>query len=327
MAFDPTPWFVKGGNHSAEIARMMGYAATNGATGVNGPLDLRALATSTPSNQIRIMPGGGCMASRYSGAVGQSYAIRNPTETLVTVTATGSSGSATKYLIVKINDPNYAGVGTGLPYIEPVWLTVDPRVTPPAYPFVEICKLVQPMNTATITQAMLTDRRRVANPREQQLVYPRPTVTSDPAAGMLLTASGADGEWFPNAGAEQLIDIPSWATRMQIEAEWLSVLYGPENAVGWGDMWVDYGAQLSAQKLEFSTSKFRWDAPRGDYNRANWKVAQDVAVPFKLRGKNAVQFLMKARRDATSGITCKMDHRSGIIFKVRFLEVADLSDS
>lgn len=327
MALDTVPWFIGGGaEHSPAVARMLAYSATNGATGINGPKDLQVTALPTPGAKVRIMPGGASMENRYPGGGQQSYTVRNISATDVDVPATGSASGATRYLIIRVDDPEFGGqapanLRTG-PYVRAVLVT---SITNLAYPFVPLAKIVQPANTATITKAMITDIREMANPREKQVMYPRPTLTTDPAAGMLLTATSADGEWFPNAGGEQYIDIPVWASRMQIEATWIGVLYGPEGSSGWGDYWVDYGPMVSPQKQQYSTHKFRWDMPVGDYSRGNWELAHDVYVPAALRGATQVPFIMKARKE--NNATPKMDHRSGIILKVRFLEVADPSDS
>lgn len=327
MALDSVPWFIGGGaEHSPAIARQLAYAATNGATGINAATDLRVTPLPTPGSFVRIMPGGGVMLNRYPGGGQQSYTVRNPSATDVPVSATGSAGGSTRYVILRVDDPEFGGqapanVVTG-PYVRAVLVN---SITNLAYPFLPLAKITQPANTATITAGMITDIRTLANPREKQVMYPRPTLITDPAAGMLLKATTADGEWFPNAGGEQYIDIPEWATRMQIEATWIGVLYGPEGSSGWGDYWVDYGPMVSAQKQQYSTHKFRWDMPAGDYSRGNWELAHDVPVPPALRGATQVPFILKARKE--NNATPKMDHRSGVILKVRFLEVADLSDS
>lgn len=327
MAIEGVPWMVAGGLHSAEVGRQLAYAATNGATGIVLPTDLRVTALPTAGAAIRIAAGGASIVSKFAGASGQSYVIRGVGATDVSVAKAGTS-TTTRYVIIRVTDPAYAGEPTpSNPVNGPYAIPEIVSALPAAKPHIVLAKIVMPANATTVTNAMITDMRELANPREKQVMYPRPTLTSDPAAGMLLTATAADGEWFPNAGAEQYIDVPSWATRMQIEATWIAVLYGPEGSTGWGDYWVDYGPMVSAQKQKFSTHKFRWDMPVGDFSRGNWELAHDVYVPAELRGQSMVPFILKARKEAGTGATPKMDHRSGVILKVRFLEVPDLSDS
>ncbi|MER2142199.1 MAG: hypothetical protein ABS888_00280 [Eubacteriales bacterium] len=327
MALDPVPWFIGGGaSHGPEVARMLAYAATSGSEGVISTTDLRVTALPTPGASVRVYPGGAAVLNRYSGAPNQTYTVRSPSATDVAIPATGSGGGATRYVILRVDDPQYGGqapanLANG-PYVR---YDVVSSITNLAYPFIALAKITQPANTATITGAMITDLRVVANPREKQIIIPRPTLANDAASGMSLTATGADGEWFPNAGGVQYIDVPEWASRMQVEATWISVLLGPEGSSGWGDYWVDFGPTVSSQKLKYSTHKFRWDMPVGDYSRSNWVLAHDLAVPADLRGVTGVQFVMKARKEGAA--VPKIDHRSGVVLKVRFLEVAELSAS
>lgn len=325
MAIEGVPWMVAGGLHSAEVGRQLAYAATNGATGIVLPTDLKVTALPTAGAAVRIGAGGASVVSNFPGAAGQSYVIRGVGATDIPVAKAGTS-TTTRYVIIRITDPAYAGQPTPAnPVVGPYAIPdVVSSITNLAYPFVPLAKIVMPANAVSVTNAMITDLRELANPREKQVMFPRPTLTTDDPVGLLLTATGADGEWFPNAGGEQYIEIPKWATRMQIEATWIGVLYGPEGSTGWGDYWVDFGATVSAQKLAYSTHKFRWDMPVGDYSRGNWELAHDVYVPGPLRGAT-IPFIMKARKEG--GAVPKMDHRSGVILKVRFLEVPDLSDS
>lgn len=208
MAFDSVPWFIGGGaEHSPAVARMLAYAATNGATGVISPGDLKVTALPTPGAAVRIMPGGAAMLSRYPGASNQSYTPRNPTATDVDVTATGSGGGATKYLIVRVDDPEFGGQvpadRKNGPYVRPAWVT---SITNLAYPFVPLVKLVQPANTATITNAMLTDIRELANPRTL-----REVVSSSGGVAALTSTTGQ--VWPPYS---PVVEVPEWATHAQV---------------------------------------------------------------------------------------------------------------
>ncbi|MBP3044893.1 hypothetical protein KKR91_01115 [Arthrobacter jiangjiafuii] len=329
MALDSVPWFIGGGaEHSPAVARMLAYAATSGATGVISPSDLRVTALPTPGAAVRIMPGGAAILNRYPGAANQSYTARNASATDVAVPATGSSGGATRYLILRVDDPEFGGqaptnVVDG-PYVRAVLVS---SITNLAYPFVPLAKITQPANTATITQAMIADIRDIANPREKQVIIPRPLQGSDvPAAGFdQLNGATSDGQPYPfyAQGANQsgnTLLIPEWATRMQIEATWIAVRMQPANTDGFGDYWVDFGPVVRPEKLKYSTRVYHWDQVAGDFSRNNWELADEVAIPEELRGQN-VSFLMKASRQGAA--YPRMDGRSGYKLKVRFLERAD----
>ena len=329
MAFEPHPWFIglEGVEHSAEVARTLAWAATSGASGIIKPTDLRVRATPVPGGTVRIMPGGFVVESSYAGASQQSYVERVPTTTEVAVPATGSSGSATRYVVAAILDPDYPGGGTA-PEIPNDGVYAAPRVTTTlnlAYPHVPLARINQPANTATITDDMITDLREVANPRTLDVWRPRATVKADEE---YLTSTSTDGEWFPNGGGEQLIYIPEWATRAQICVKWLQVRIASGKS-GWGQMWLEYGPYLRPSTRERSTQRYQWDTTGGKtYTyRENWIVEDDVYIPAAYRGTEQT-FVLKARRDpASDNRTALIDGLSGVSLQVRFLESADPSTS
>jgi hypothetical protein len=317
VAVDPVPFFVGGGaEHSPEVVRQGIFDYSSGAEGISSPTALRVLPWTTPTTKIRVMPGGALLNNRYPGGEGQSYTARNATQTEVPITANGSATARTDLVVLRILDPQYQGqppadpktfLYTRIEVIQGVSASIrSARELNLAYPAIALARVTIPGNTVA-----------------------RPTLTTDPAVGMTLTYTTATGEWFPNAGGDQRLDVPEWANSMLIEADWMGILYGPENAVGWGDYWIDYGPVGAAgtQQLENSTVKFRWDAPRGDFNRHNWRLVQEVPVPSNMRGKSGMQFIFKARREANTTLVPKMDHRSGVALKVTFKQVPTLSDS
>lgn len=321
MALENVPWMI-GGNeavHSAEVGRTLAFAATNGADGVILPRDLQVRQlTGGAGPAVKIMPGAACMMNRYTGASGQSYIIRNTTDaTQLTIPATGGSG-VTKYVIARINDPQYGGSASGPtgPYC---YLDLVSSITNLNYPFVALAKLVQPANTTNITQAMLEDIREVANPREKTVVRPTPIVTSD--IGLNLTVTGVNGEWFPNAHGSQTIKIPEWATRVQIENKWLSVKYA-NGSVATANFWTEFGPQIAPSTRQYSIQRFKADA--SGQARGVWIAEDDVYVDPTIRGTEQL-FVMKARLLTGTGIS--LDASSGVSMRVRFMEVSDPSTS
>lgn len=329
MALQNVPWAIGNGAHNpVEGARLSLYAATNGATGVMGPTDMRVTALPVPGGAVRVHTGACVAKSRYPGASGQSYAMRETSSTDVAVTATGSSGGATRYLVARVHDHQYTGEPTPAdvkngPYNAYEWLAQDPRVTPPAFPVTPLIKVVQPANTATITNAMIEDIREVANPRTLDVWRPRPNIASDNEWNNI---TGPDGEWFPNSGGEQSIYIPEWATRVQISATWIGIRY-MEGRNPYGECWVEFGPYLRPSTRAYSTQRFMYDSAGAVANthRVNWIAEDDRSVPADIRGTTQV-FVMKARKVGPD-TGASIDGMSGVSLKVRFLEVADPSTS
>ena len=329
MAFEPHPWFIglEGVEHSAEVARMLAWSATNGASGIITPKDLKVVAQTVPSDSVVIRPGGFVVESKYSGASQQSYVERAPTSTTLEVPATGSSGGATRYVVARITDPDYPGGGT-VPSVPNDGVYAAPYLVSSlssSRTEIPLAKITQPANTATITNAMITDLREVANPRSIIVNRSRPLNLADVET---LTQTDSVGERFPNSGGGQNIDVPEWATRAIIETEWLMVNERPGNA--YGAVWVEYGPLNSGgDDRQYSTQRFVWNTQAGsDSSRGIWKVSDDVYIPASLRGSSQV-FSMRGYLKSTSAGSARpqMDQHSGITFKVTFLEVADPSDT
>lgn len=332
MAFEPHPWFIglEGVEHSAEVARTLAWAATKGRSGIIKPTDLRVRAQAVPDDSVRIDPGGFVVESKYANASCQSYIERNPETTNLEVPATGSSGGATRYVVARITDPDYPGGGTiptvpndaaySAPYLVSSLSSSRTEIV--------LAKITQPANTAAITNAMITDMREMANPREETIIAPRPLITSD--NGLVLNSMSAypDGEWFPNAGGGDNtgrydIFVPEWATHMQIRCEWLGVIM--QNNPGHGWYWVSFGEGGGSNSPTRYTQGFGWNSTDGNYME-NWAMAQEVKLRADERGK-VMSFFPRANyisRNGTSRVS--LNSRGGMIFEVRFKEIAYMDE-
>jgi hypothetical protein len=343
MAMDNVPWLVEeaGVQHSSSAARTLLWVATGGERGVIGASSMAVVPTSVPGPQVQVKPGGATVPSTYPGAAQESYSLRNRTATNVPIRATGSSGGRTDAIIARVDDTGltgihpadvqsyeYAkiqvieGVASGLTEVDALNLS---------YPAVLLAKVTLPASTGTVTKAMITDLRHIAVSREETVVFPRALIASDnEGSDLVLNSAQAypDGEWWPNAGGPAnngayYIDIPKWATRMQIRAEWLSVLMSPN--AGTGGVWVTYGPNAGNTTPSYYTQAFRWDASKNsDTYRTNLFVMQEVSVPAALRGSTQ-PFVMRGARSAgsTAAGRIKLDALSGVNLEVRFLERPD----
>ena len=187
-----------------------------------------------------------------------------------------------------------------------------------------MAKITQPANTAAITNAMITDLRTVANPRILPVNRVNALVAPETET---LTVTADIGEWFPNAGGGQYIDIPSWATRAIVDAYWIQVREPGGNAHG--QVWVEYGPKAATGLRERSTQRFQWNTnSSSDVSRAVWMVSDDVYIPAAYRGTNQL-FQMKGRVFGASSGSARpqVDGESGVKMQVTFLEVADPSDT
>ena len=334
MALDSTPWLVGGGaEHSAEVARLLAYAGTAGAEGIVSAGSLLVRAQATPAASVRVAPGAALILNKYAGGGQQTYVLRNASQTTVPIRATGSTGQRTDMVVARILDPQYEGQAPSDPnafnysrleVIESVppgvWSVDELGLT---YPAVALAKIHLPNNTATVTSDMIVDLREVANPRTNEVWRPRALAGGD--SEDLYSRWSNGGQIFPSAGI-QVVRIPKWATRAQIEMQWLSVRYAA-NKPNLGRVWVEFGpASTGSRFQQYTTDSFHFNAPdSGDISRANWIVADDVYIPVALRGTEQT-FVPVAGIDdgyATDGVS--LDGISGVNLKIRFLEQADPS--
>jgi len=325
---DQTPWLVsqEGVMHSSEVARSLAYAATAGKEGIMGPTELRVTAMSTPTGKVRVSPGVASVLSRYPGASTQSYIARNISSTDVTISPTSSTGPRNDLLVLRISDTGLAGTApadvNNYDYARFEVIQGVPASTSSVsdlnltYPAIALALIKIPASTSAITNSMITDLRKLANPRTEDVWFPMPTLATE---GEALEGTGPVGEWFINA-AVQTVDIPSWAVRMQVRVDWLSVRYSAGNA--YGQVWLEYGPYKGPSERERKTQEFQWDSPAvTSVSRGNLTVVDDVYIPKAYRGTSQL-FVPKGRKAGGSGMM-SFDGLSGMSIQIRFLETAD----
>lgn len=316
MPLRPVPGVIgNGAENSVELVRAGFYAGTSGATGIIEPPDLRVTALPTPGAAVRVLKGTGIIKSNYPGVFGQSYVVQEQSYTDVPVAATGSSGGAKKYVYILITDTQYGGQTP--PSVEdgPYNDYAVTSTLPQNQPYLLLGEIDQPKSTATITGVMITNVRKVAIPRRENVVFARPRLASDddPKQNYLSAFwdHGSAGTWFGELfpggwGSANMaeIDVPDWATFLTVRADWLSVRC-ESGKNSWGRYWIEYGDLWKGngwgdgRNLEFVSQQFNFNTQVGDTYNTNWALMDQLPVPKKLRGKT-IRFAFKAGRAATA---------------------------
>lgn len=313
-------WAIDGATSPASVARVANFHAVKGEAGIILPTDHQVTALPTPGGAVLVSPGGASLINTYvEGA--QNYLTGDDTAVTVPVTATGTSGGAVRYVVKTVRDPQYAGVtldSRGYDFFD----VVDSNaLVTYGHPYYAFARIDQPASTATITDAMITPLQKVANPLTHTEMRPRMTLS---AGAEVLGATGTDGEWFPNAGGEQQIYIPTWATKAIIKGEWLDVRYAASSNPS-GQHWVEYGPYARPSTRERSTQRGQHDATAaGNTDRRNWFVRDVVDIPESYRGTTQT-FVLKARTNGDIGAS--IDGLSGVNLEVIFQMVATPSTS
>lgn len=331
MPLQNVPWATGNGSlNPVEGARMSLYAATKEARGVLTVGAMRVAALPVPGSAVRIHHGGCVTPNDYLKAQeygAQAYVMREMSWTDFEIPATGSSGGATRYLIARIKDHQYAGNAPedpkNGPYNEYALVSSIDNLS---YPHVPLAKITQPANTGTITNSMITDIREVAIPRAWDKWLPRPVLNGDLSGyshklRMAKTGDGdGRGEQFPDAGrgGEFKVDCPDWASWMQVRFIWTGVRYAGKNA------WGGYYLQWTDGKNWRSSQDFSWDQLEAGYPYVTeWTLNDNLYIPPVSRGKT-LRFYPRAFRDVKSPESAvELTGRSGLSLEVRFLEIAD----
>jgi hypothetical protein len=325
MALDRTPLYVGGGaEHSPEVIRQAHYDSMGGAEGVSRWNSLRVWSESVPTTTIRVLPGGATINNRYPGGDGQAYSARNISQTSVPVTATGSTGGRTDLLVLRILDPQYEGQPpadpTDFDYTRFEIIEGVPAGTETfaelglSYPAIELAKLTIPANTATITQAMITDLRSVARPKSHTETRALSIVTGQEDTISSTSNYPDGGETWPEAAeaAWGFFKIPEWATQAKVIMHWDGIMAPGGDTWGW--IWVQIGYSVNPDHV---VTQGVWYDTTGVANksRQHAMVAGTIGIPAALRGgkhkiygrANVLGGATSARLQLNSGSTMSLD--------------------
>lgn len=235
MAWESTPWFIGGGaDHAPEVARLLAHASTGGAEGIVTPGDLKVRPLDVPGTKVRVAPGACLIANRYPGGARQTYAGLNPAQHEVAVAATGSSAGRTDLVVARVLDPQYEGDPPADPnafdYIRTEIIEGVPANTQTArelnlgYPAIELARIALPASTGTVTAAMITDLRRLANPRSLRRLYTIYGTGNRNVSGHGIPTSGYSS-WPIRPDQRPTVWVPEWATHLNIVGHYSGVYF------------------------------------------------------------------------------------------------------
>nr|WP_119590175.1 hypothetical protein [Streptomyces scabiei] len=269
MTLQP-PMMVRGADHSARAMRLMIRDLARVRQGVAESEDLKVRPLETPGPGVRVGDGSALIhgARPWQGAYTQS----NIGDTVVDVPPTGPV-ARTDLLVLRIEDPEFEG-------------DRDPRRQNIGYfhliqgigsqdttalremTVIPLARITIPRNTGTITAEMITDLRRLANPRTERTlrtVHPEHTEK----------VPGKHGHWaaWPKEAAWDL-DVPAWATTATIVVS-LSGLRAEAGSVY---------AELRTRLGERAAKPTVVDDDGTTTRRSSVTLADTLAVPPAYRG-------------------------------------------
>lgn len=321
-------WAVDGADTPASLGRLVADAAMKGEAGVLAATDYRVTELPVPGAFVRVLPGGASISNTYVEDGRQKYITLDESLVDVPVTPTGSSpaGGVDKWVIKTVRDPQYPNVQApadgAYDFFDVVTVGIELDTYP--HPYVPLYEFHQPANEATFYKEYIArDLREVANPKEKTVPVVRASLSTDD--GLVLNATGAAGEWFPNDGGNWVIPIPEWATRVIVLANWEGVnTQGGTNP--YGAKWVEFGPYAAPSTRERKIQESGFNSPvNGDIARGDWGFSGSSYIPAAYRGTDQL-FVMKARYNgADKGIY--MDGYSSTSMLLIFQQVPDTFES
>lgn len=208
MTFSQAPWFVNGANIPAQLARNLLQDAVMGHEGVIGPSHCKVTQSAVPDTNVQIADGGLVVKGRAQVYQG-NYADYNIGSAPLAIPATTASPRS-DLVCVRVQDPQYEGA-------------LNPAVDNIIFPFlitnvpagsqtladagqsglsaVVLARLDLPASTSVITNAYVTDLRRLCWDRRstlmQQIIHGSasgsPAVAITPPAAPSLATAGTGG--------------------------------------------------------------------------------------------------------------------------------------
>jgi hypothetical protein len=330
---------VDGATYPGAQLRMMQRATSGGAQGIVSVGDLAVRALDVPGTSVRIGDGQALVIGRDGLDPGQvsgqgTYAIWNSGDEVVPVTGTGSAGTRSDLLILRVEDPTWPGSGwvhdpAADPMVYPYVIQGVPAGTttiPPEYRWsaIPLARIDWPASTATVTQDMIVDVRSLAAPRittEQRI---QTGVTPYDLGGNITTYF----ENWPNLVWEDIV-IPSWATQVQMVGTWAQVFYGAEDlASGSGStdargrlrVALGFGEGGGPTDLTTRFSSYNLNLDTSNAERHMMLAGDQLLIPAAMRGQAAN---LRLQCQGTEGVRGRLraDEYATFLGNVTFREV------
>lgn len=297
MTFLPAS-VIDGARTPAESQRRQLYASTGGRTGVALPSALKVTALATPGPAVVIAPGGASIVSNYPGAAGQSYAVYNDSAFQVAVPANNTGAPISRHVWLTVRDPQYPGMP--VPSDPLTDLYMDVVVTASEItdrPAIRLASIAMPTGATTVTPAMITDDRELANPKEHTARVPYL-----PGAEINIPKGSTYQAW---AGAPQSVHIPDWTTHIVAAVHINGVEYtGTDNAVGGVRMVMNQSVDTQ-NGIIGSKGKSRQSV----FVLGRWTLVSGA-------GSNA-QFSVQANHSVGAG-NFQLDYQSQLLYEITF---------
>lgn len=314
-----TPYAVDGSVIPGAGLRRAMQDATQATTGVTQPGDLKVSQLDVPGAGVKIAAGNDTIVCRAPGRGRESYVTSLPADGTYLgdagtgIPGTGSSGGRRDMIIHEITDPSLPrtytpreqipeGVYSKITVVQGVPAGARSVADVPALNEVTAVALAAvnwPASTATITNAMVEDLRRVRSPQRERgpmsVYFPTGATTT----GRRIP-SGSYGDW-PLADAERpMLRVPEWATQLRVTG-WVQGAWYAKDA---GNIAQFVAGTRVGLGTVFSENGIVTQGPTDAGNRFGFAIIGLIQIPVSMRGTLQPLRMQGARTsaEATGGL-------------------------
>lgn len=308
MSLLPRPILTDGATHSAQQFRLLVSDLARDNEGITRGTDLKVSQLGTPGGAVQVASGTGVVRGRVQTYQGH-YAVANVGATNVNIAATGGAGRS-DMVILRVEDPEYEGTldpeTDDINYFQVISnVSSSATAIPDGRTGIPLARIDIPASTSTITDAMIVDIRKIANPRRQreQFVH-SPTSTSTGISN----SNGSYSYFSSEAGWS--IAIPDWASKAVISIDVGQIKYSVAQFIGL--LRATFGASLSLQPVVL-------DDNQTAIRRNTMFVADTLTIPDAYRGTTQLLRLQATGTTGNTG-TVAVDSSTTFRYDVEFLE-------
>lgn len=308
MTLFPAPILTNGATHSAQQFRMLVRDLARNAEGITQGDDLKVTQRSTPGAGVSVGDGSGVIKGRVNTFQGH-YAACNIGTADVPISATGGSARS-DMVILRIEDPEYEGalnpVTDQIAYFQVIsGVSSSATAIPDGRTGIPLARIDIPSSTSTITNAMITDLRKVANPRRER------TLKTQSPTGLSADISGTSGTFSVFSTASGwFIPVPDWATTAVLSLAAGQIRYN--TAAYFGGLRATFGSSLTVQPVNL-------DDNASGVRRGTVVLGDTLTIPSDYRGTTQ---LLRFQACGYTGNTGKVgvDGSTTLIADIEFLE-------
>jgi len=309
MALFPRPILTNGATHSAQQFRMLVRDLANGAEGITQGDDLKVTERGTPGGGVVVGDGSAVVRGRANTFQG-SYAACNIGAVDVPIAATGGSARS-DMVILRIEDPEYEGTldpeTDEIAYFDVISNVSSSATTiPDSRTAIPLARIDIPSSTSTITNAMITDLRQVANPRRRRSVF-----TQSPSSISTGIGSSTSYSYFSTAAGVN-VAVPDWATKVIVKIDVSPIRYDLGNF--WGRIGATYGSSLATQDITLD------DNQGSGARRIPAIIADTLTIPSAYRGTTQLLRVRASAMETGQAGRIYVDSGTTFAYDVQFEE-------